>query len=257
MMNLNFNAATVAPQQAFEPLESGWYIASITGAEEKATNAGTGSYLKLEFTIVSENGKGRKVWTNLNLNNPNPKAVEIAYQQLSAICHAVGVMQLNNIQQVYNMPMGIKLTIRKQEGYEPSNEIKGFKAANLVPANHLVAQAAPAPQGFAPQNAAPVAPQQFVQQQAPAQQWQQPAAQQPAAAPAWQQQAAAPAPQGVAQQPAWANGAPQQGAAPAAAQAAAPATPAPEITTTQQPATDTAGQQAASAGTPPWMQAQQ
>lgn len=245
-MELNFNAQTVAPQQAFEPLAGGWYVMAITGAEQKVTNAGTGTYLKLELTVVDGPFKGRKVWTNLNLNNPNPKAVEIAQQQLSAICHAIGVMQLQNSQQLMNIPMGVKLSIRKQDGYEDSNDVRGFKNA----ADVVVQTAASAP---VQQVAAPVqqvAPQQFVQQQFQPQQQQQ--MQQTQQFQQVQQVQQVPQ-QGQQAQP-WQHGAPVQGPVAQQQQQAVQQQPAPEITTAQQPATDTAGQAAAQSGVAPWLQ---
>lgn len=54
---------------------------------------GTGEYLQLEFEIIEGEYRNRKVWTRLNINNPNPDAVRMAQADLSAICHAVNVIQ--------------------------------------------------------------------------------------------------------------------------------------------------------------------
>ena len=43
-----------------------------------SSQAGTGSYLNLTFEILDGNYKGRKVWSRLNLDNPNQQAVQIA-----------------------------------------------------------------------------------------------------------------------------------------------------------------------------------
>lgn len=276
-MLLNFNAATVAPATAFEVLPAGWYTGRIVDTEEKPTAAGTGSYLQLEIEIVApQQFVGRKLWDRLNLKNPNPKAEEIAFQTLSAICHATGVLQLAQSQQLHGIPMEVKVGLSKPtaEYPDPRNEIKGYRS---VQGPHFGAApaATAAPQAMAPQ---PMA-QPVVQPQAqPAQQWQQPAAAAPAAAQPVQQAPAAPAAQPwaqpaqaaapaveqpvaqpaaapVAEQPAWANNAPQQGAPVAQQAAAAPAAgPAPELTVVQQPATDPAAQQAAAAGKAPWQQ---
>ena len=45
-----------------------------------------------------------------------------------AICHAAGVLQLQDSAQLHNKPMRIRVTIKKSEGYEPSNEVKGYEA---------------------------------------------------------------------------------------------------------------------------------
>jgi len=161
MSQLNFNAQDVAPQQAFENLTPGWYTAQIVESELKPTQAGTGSYLELTIEVVAPaQFAGRKLWDRLNINNPNEKAVEIAYQTLSAICHATGVIQVQDSQQLHSIPMDVKVGMSKvTEDYpEPRNEIKGYRQS----------------QGG---GAGMAAPQQQMQQ--PAQQMQQPAQQQP------------------------------------------------------------------------------
>ena len=77
--NLNgFNANNAPEPMSFDPLPEGEYMATITGSEMKATIKGDGSYLSLEYTIIDGPYANRKVWDNLNLDNPNAKAVTIA-----------------------------------------------------------------------------------------------------------------------------------------------------------------------------------
>lgn len=266
MAQLNFDATQVAPDTGGgDPVPAGWYNVMIDESEMKPTKTEGGLRLSLRFTILDGQYANRKVFTGLNLKNANPVAQEIAYKQLSAICHAVGIMQVQDSQQLHGRPLKIKVKVRAASGdYEASNDITSYKnineqvdgpVAGAAPAGAPWATApAAAPQqpAWAPQPAAaPVAPApQFAPQQpapapaAPA--WQPPAAQQPWAQPAPQQPAAAPAPQYAPQvqapvaQPAPAA-APQPGATPpwmqqAAAPAAAPAAP---------------------GATPPWAQPQQ
>ena len=94
MANLgNFDANNVDPATDFEPLPAGKYMAVITASEMKATKAGSGHYLELTFQIIDGPLKNRLLWSRLNLDNQNRKAVQIALGELSAICRAVGVMQ--------------------------------------------------------------------------------------------------------------------------------------------------------------------
>lgn len=222
MAQLNFDASQVAPSEALEAIPAGWYNAQMTASEMKPTADGTGAYLQAEFTVLSGDYAGRKLFDRINLQNKNPVAVEIGYKTLSAICHAVGVIQVQDSQQLHGRPLQLKVSLRAAgpgadgKYYEASNEVKGYKAADAG------APVAGAPAGGAPAWAnqqAPAAPQQPqyappVQQQAPAAQpWQQPAQQpapvqqaapQPWAPPA--QQAPAPA---AAPTPPW-QAAPQQ-----------------------------------------------
>lgn len=139
-----FNAAEVEPSTGFTPIPAGEYLAVITEDEMKDSKSG-GQYLKLTFEIIEGDYKGRKLWVNLNLVNSNPKAVEIARADLSAICRAVNVMQLQDTVQLYNLPLVISVKCKKNaETGEMQNEVKGYKAkpayAPGAPA------AAPAPQ---------------------------------------------------------------------------------------------------------------
>lgn len=267
-MLLNFNAQTVAPSQPLEALPPGWYTARIVESEEKPTSKGDGAYLQLQLEVIAPaQFSGRKLWDRLNLKNPNPTAVEIAFQTLSAICHATGVLQLGQSQQLHGIPLEVKVGMSKvtPDYPDPRNEVKGYRSVQGSGAVVGAGQQMTAPRPMAAPAAAPVAqpqaawqpqPQAQAQPQAPAQPMQQaqpqaawqPQAQQPVAQP---MQQAAPVEQ-VVQQPAWAGNAPQQGAQPVAQAQPVQQGPAPEITVAQQPATDPAAQQAATAGLAPW-----
>src|SRR5690606_14954828 len=97
----HFDATNVAPSEDFSPIPVGEYSAHIVDSDVKPTKNNTGHYAELEFEVTAGEFKGRKVWARLNLDNPNPKAVEIAQRELSAICHAVGVLQVTDTQQLH------------------------------------------------------------------------------------------------------------------------------------------------------------
>ena len=128
MANLNgFDARTVDPTADFEPIPAGQYIMAISESEMKATKSGSGSYLQLEFVVLEGDCKGRKVWARLNLNNPNARAVKIARGELSAICHAVGVMQPRDSVELHNLPLVVSVKLKKREDTgELGNEVKGY-----------------------------------------------------------------------------------------------------------------------------------
>ncbi len=104
MVALNFDANTVEPSEAFEALPAGWYQTIISNSEMKPTSRKDGSYLQLEMTIIEGQFAGRKLFDRLNIHNSNQVAQEIAYKTLSAICHAVGVMQLQDSAQLHGAP---------------------------------------------------------------------------------------------------------------------------------------------------------
>jgi len=128
MANLSgFNATEVEPTTSFEPLPAGKYLAAITESEMKPTKSGSGSYLQMAFTILEGEHKNRVLWARLNLDNPNATAVKIARSELSAICHAVGVMQPRDSVDLHNLPLVITVKLKKRDDTgELTNEIKGY-----------------------------------------------------------------------------------------------------------------------------------
>lgn len=229
MAQLNFDANQVAPDTGvLDAIPAGWYNCIMDQSEMKPTKDGAGAYLECRFDVMDGAFKGRKLYARLNLRNASPQAQEIAYKQLSAIAHAVQVLQVQDSSQLHGRPLKIKVSVKAADGqYEAANEIKAYKDINFVTGAPPAAQA-PA---FAP----PVAPvQNFTAPAQPAGGWVAQAPQQPAppvqqapapvAAPAWQQPAAAqpwqqaPAPVQAPQQPA-----PVQAPAPVQQQPAAPA----------------------------------
>lgn len=127
-----FNAAEVEPSKGFEPLPAGKYLAMIVNSELKPTQAGTGEYLKLEFEIIDGEFKGRKLFANLNLDNPNAQAVQIARAELSAICRAVNVLQPKDSVELHNLPLVLKVGMEKRKDTnELQNRIKGYEPKEI------------------------------------------------------------------------------------------------------------------------------
>lgn len=126
----------------FEPLPAGWYSATITGSDLRTTKAGTGQYIAVRYDITGPTHQGRVVFGNLNIRNPNPKAEEIGRQQLGELMRAIGLSKVSDTDQLIGGSLSIKLDVRQQEGYEPNNEVRGYKAASgATPAPAAVAPA--------------------------------------------------------------------------------------------------------------------
>lgn len=134
MAQLNFDSTNVAPAVAPEAIPSGWYKAYMSASEMKPTKSGDGAFLSVEYTLMEGQYAGTKQFDRMNLQNANPAAVEIGYKQLSAVCHAVGVIQVADSSQLHNRPLMIKVALRPaglgNDGkmYDASNEVKGVKA---------------------------------------------------------------------------------------------------------------------------------
>lgn len=206
-----FDANTVKPQEDFEPLPAGWYNAKVINSEAKPTKDNKSGYLQLDLEVLDGEHKGRKVFDRLHLWNAGDtaaKTCEIAQRQLSAYCHASGVFILQDSNQLHGIPIKIKLSLRQQEGFAPSNDVKAVK--HIQDATPMAASpafpAAPAARAEPPFGLNPSLPAQ------PAA----PAFAPPAAAPAVAPPAAAPAFASPVQQTPWAPpAAPIQQPAPA------------------------------------------
>ena len=125
----NFDARKVEPRDDFSPLPEGKYLAAIIASDVKANKAGTGRYLQLTFEILEGSYQGRRLWQRLNLEHPNPKAVELAQADLAQICRAVGVITVRDSDELHNLPLVIHVKCRKrQDTGEIGNEVRGCSA---------------------------------------------------------------------------------------------------------------------------------
>ena len=123
----NFDANTVEPATAFDPLPSGKYTAAIVGSAMKPTKSGTGSYLELTFQVLEGEYRNRKLWARLNLDNANTQTVQIARGQLSAICRAVNVLTPKDSTELHDLPLEITVKLKRRDDTgEFTNEVKGF-----------------------------------------------------------------------------------------------------------------------------------
>jgi hypothetical protein len=129
-----FDATKIEPQGDFSPLPAGEYRMVITKSEKKPTKAGTGSFLELELQVVDGQYKNRTVRDRLNIWNPNQTAAEIASRQLSAICHATGVMQPRASEQLHGIPIFVGLAVKERDDKpgQFNNEVKSYKKAGAA-----------------------------------------------------------------------------------------------------------------------------
>lgn len=151
MAILNFNANEVSPATTLEAIPAGRYQVVITDSELKMTKNGSGSYLELTFEIISGEHTKRRLWSRLNIQNSNPTAVEIAQRELSAICHAVEVLQPQDSSELHNRPLTVMVRcVKNPETGELQNEIKGYAAPARTAAPATAAAPNPAGAGSAP-----------------------------------------------------------------------------------------------------------
>ena len=150
--SFDVNELPVGNTGSFEPLPAGWYTATISQSELKATKANNGQYIKLRYDITGPTHQGRVVFGNLNIKNANPKAEEIGRQQLGEIMRAIGLAKVTDTDQLIGGQIGIKLEVKKDAQYGASNEVKGFKSlsGSAAPAASMPSASAPAAGKTAP-----------------------------------------------------------------------------------------------------------
>ncbi len=136
MEDFSFDATGVTPAQDLsDPVPAGWYGTTITGTQLKRTKAGDGLILEVEHTISEGDAKGRKLWSRFNVKNPNETAERIAKEQLSALCHATGVLKFRAHEQLREKRCLVRVIIKTQDGYEPRNEVKAWKEYSATAAS--------------------------------------------------------------------------------------------------------------------------
>lgn len=149
--NKSFNATEIEPPKEFGALPTDWYEVAIVDSAIEPTKKGDGHKLKIVYQVLSGEYVNRKIFENLNLDNPNPTAVKIAQETLSAMCHATGVMLLNEPEQLYDIPFGIKVVYEPAKGeYSESNRVKGWCRLDEIESKRR--------KGAAPASTAPAAP---------------------------------------------------------------------------------------------------
>jgi len=140
-----FDARTVEASKpmVFEPLPDGTYTATITDSVKRKNSKGTGDLLELSFKVQVGEHSGKTLKAYLNLWNPNEQAKEIAWREMSAICHAVGVMQPNDSTDLHGLPLDIIVKVRQSKRVNPTtgqeetkyfNDIKGYQKRVAAPA---------------------------------------------------------------------------------------------------------------------------
>lgn len=153
-LGFNFDANSVEPSKGHDVLPPGDYRVSIIKSEMRDTKNGAGKYLWLDMIILEGPHQNQHVFDRLNLVNPNEKAVQIAYETLSSICRAVGVLNTDDAEDLHNRTMVAQVKVvpagpDKTGTYrEAKNEVKAYKPVSDAQTNGARSKAA-APTGAA------------------------------------------------------------------------------------------------------------
>lgn len=137
-VQLNFDAATVAPSEgrSTDPCPKGRYKVAIDECNygPVASNPGA-EKLELQMVVLDGQFKGRKFFTLLNLRNPSAMAQQIAWETLSAIQRAAGVMKSGTSADLLGRPFEVDVSIEQSEPErDPITQaiIKEYPARNRI-----------------------------------------------------------------------------------------------------------------------------
>lgn len=150
-LGFHFDASQVEPNRPYEPLPAGEYRVQIIESNYRENESTGSKYVELVMEVLDGEFTGRKHFERLSLWHENSTVVDIAQRTLSAICRAVGVMQVSNTQALEFKPMGMKarVTKRKDNG-EWQNQMSYLPEAELGKAAGP-GRSAPPQGGSAPQ----------------------------------------------------------------------------------------------------------
>jgi hypothetical protein len=115
---------TTAP--SYEALPAGDYFAVVTQTDVKTTKAGTGQYVAVTLEVADGPHKGRRVWDNINFQNPSAKAQEIGKRQLAELCKACGVTTLQRTEQLHGKVIKVRLGQEPGQDGTLRNRVKGY-----------------------------------------------------------------------------------------------------------------------------------
>lgn len=130
-----FEFDKVPVQEGRFVLPAGEYVAAVIESEQRQTNSGDGSYVRLTFEVLAGEHKGRRIWENFNLWNNNQDAVRIAKERMARLMRAAGHEKLTSADQLCGVPVVIVVKVGSHyKTNEATSEIKGYKSAAKAPA---------------------------------------------------------------------------------------------------------------------------
>lgn len=134
-LGISFDPSAVEPDAGRDRdlLPEGEFTLHVIESDVVANSKGTGLMLKLTFEVFDGPFEKRRVWENFNIQNTNAQAQQIAQKQLSALCHAIGLLTvLEDSQDLHYQPFRAKVGIEKARPkpdggeFPPRNKVTRF-----------------------------------------------------------------------------------------------------------------------------------
>ena len=129
LFSFDVNSVPEREQGEYGPVPAGWYAASIQKVELRDTKSG-GQMMNIRYDIKGPTNAGRVIFGNINVDNPNPKAVEIGREQLAQLMRSIGVDRINDTDMLIGHDLEIKVDVRANPGYPEQNNVIGWRPVN-------------------------------------------------------------------------------------------------------------------------------
>lgn len=115
VLGSKFNAqAHDTEQREYSELPDGIYALEVIQSEVAPTQNGDGTVLKLRYSVVEpEEYKGRLLFGNINLENPNSLAQELGQKELASLCRACELSEIEDSDQLHFVKFVAKVGLGK------------------------------------------------------------------------------------------------------------------------------------------------
>jgi len=127
-----FDPSQHEPQRDFEVIPPCKPVCMIEKAEVKATKKGTGHYVKLEMKILEGPYTGRKLFDQINIDNPDSQCVEIGLRVLSALGRAAKTGPINDTAQLLGKVVVPHVFVKNDPTYGAQNAIRTYSAPDEI-----------------------------------------------------------------------------------------------------------------------------
>lgn len=133
MVQISFDANQVKPSEGFEAIPTDEYTLAISSSEIKKLSSGEGARLAVTISVVDGPMAGRMIFDGFNIQHPDSAVCDRAQRDLSALCHAIAVYQVNDTSQLHGVPFRAKVKLTPAEGkYDASNSVDWSTAPKLT-----------------------------------------------------------------------------------------------------------------------------
>lgn len=129
LADLNLDLDSIPESTGFDLLPNGVYEAIVAKSEKKTSEKGY-QYISIEFQIIGENGKGRKLWERLNLWHPNAKSSLIGQQLLKNLYRVTNIRTTPvDTAELHDIPFLMTIEVKnKKDSEELENRITKYEA---------------------------------------------------------------------------------------------------------------------------------